>query len=215
MMFSLENKSISRYVSNTEQYNQHRDVLPDYNFAPWGWRNQCYIVGIMCGYLLWLTKDQEVKIDPALNLVLWTVASVLGLFLVFRTYYLPSYDWREAKLYYAARKAGWGFCLAWVTFACCRGYGGIINQFLSWNLWLPISKVSFMTYLFHMLLNWYFFLLQSYPLNYTMWQLTVFFVPQVWLSLLAGLLGCLTLELPFGKIQKMLIQRLMTLCGAR
>ena len=169
----------------------------------------------MCGYLLWLTKDKEVKIDRSLNLVLWAVVSLLGLFLVYRTHFLPSYDWAEAKLYYTARKAGWGLCLTWVTFSCCRGYGGIVNSFLSWGFWLPISKISFMTYLFHMSLNWYFFLLQSYPLNYTMWQLTVFFVPQVWLSLLAGLLGCLTLELPFGKIQKMLIQRLMTLCGAR
>ena len=157
----------------------------------------------------------DLNIDPALNLVLWTAASVLGLFLVYRTYYLPSYDHREAKLYYAARKAGWGLCLLWVTFACCRGYGGIINHFLSWQFWLPISKVSFMTYLFHMSLNWYFYLLQSYPVNYTMWQLTTMFVPQVWLSLLAGLLGSLTLELPFGKIQKILIQRLLAVCGAK
>ena len=97
----------------------------------------------------------------------------------------------------------------WVTFACCRGYGGFINDFLSWSFWMPISKISFMTYLFHMSLNWYFFLLQPYPVNYTMWQLTSYFVAQVWVCLLAGLLGCITLELPFGKIQKILISRLL------
>ena len=169
----------------------------------------------MCGYLLWLTKDKEVKIDGSLNLVLWAVVSLLGLFLVYRTHFLPSYDWAEAKLYYTARKAGWGLCLTWVTFSCCRGYGGIVNSFLSWGFWLPISKISFMTYLFHMSLNWYFFLLQSYPVNYTMWHLTLLFVPQVWLSLLAGLLGSLTLELPAGKIQKIIIQRLLLICGAK
>ena len=200
---------MSRYVSNPELYDAHIDVLPDYNFAPWGWRNQCYIVGIMCGYLLWLSKDKELNIDPALNLVLWTVASALGLFLVYRTYYLPSYDHREAKLYYAARKAGWGLCLLWVTFACCRGYGGIVNHFLSWQLWLPISKVSFMTYLFHMAFNFYFFLLQPYPLNYTMWQVTMWFLAQLWVCLLIGLLASLTLELPFGKLQKIIIQRII------
>ena len=200
---------MSRYVINKEQYNEHRDVLPDYNFAPWGWRNQAYMVGILCGYLLWLTRDKEVKISPALNLVLWAVVSLLGLYLVYRTHYLPSYDWREAKLYYAARKAAWGFCLLWVTFACCRGYGGLVNHFLSWSFWLPISKVSFMTYLFHMAFNFYFFLLQPYPLNYTMWQVTAWFMAQLWLGLLIGLLACLTLELPFGKLQKMLIQRII------
>ena len=99
----------------------------------------------------------------------------------------------------------------WVTFACCRGYGGFINDFLSWGFWLPISKVSFMAYLFHMSINWEFFLLQSYQLDYSLWQLTAWFVPQVWVCLLAGLLGSLTLELPFGKIQKILIQQLLKL----
>ena len=68
-----------------------------------------------------------------------------------------------------------------------------------------------MTYLFHMSLNWYFFLLQSYPVDYSMWQMTEMFVPQVWVCLLAGLLGSLTLEIPFGKVQKILIQQLLNL----
>ena len=68
-----------------------------------------------------------------------------------------------------------------------------------------------MAYLFHMSINWEFFLLQSYQLDYSLWQLTAWFVPQVWVCLLAGLLGSLTLELPFGKIQKILIQQLLKL----
>ena len=169
----------------------------------------------MCGYLLWLTKDKEVKIDGSLNLVLWAVVSLLGLFLVYRTHFLPSYDWAEAKLYYTARKAGWGLCLTWVTFSCCRGYGGIVNSFLSWGFWLPISKVSFMTYLFHMAFNFYFFLLQPYPVTYSMWLVTEWFVGQLWVCLLLGLLGTLTLELPAGKLQKILLQRLARPSGAK
>ena len=114
-------------------------------------------------------------------------------------------------MYFALRKSAWGLCLLWVTFACCRGYGGVVNDFLSWQFWLPISKLSFMTYLFHMSLNWQFFLFQSYQLDYSMWQLTALFVPQVWVCLLAGLLGTLTLEIPFGKVQKILIQQLLKL----
>ena len=210
---------LCRYITNYEQYKGwERDYrLPDYNFSPWGWRSQCYIIGIMTGYILYRTKDNPVVIDRRLNLVVWFNALVLGLLLVYRPY--RDFDWEsrltldrvEARSYYAARKAGWGLCLAWVTFACCRGYGGVVNDFLSWNFWLPISKISFMTYLFHMSLNWYFFLLQPFPLDFSMWQLTVWFIAQIWFCLLAGLLGCLTLELPFGKIQKIIIQKLLKL----
>ena len=171
----------------------------------------------MTGYILWLTKDKTVVINRKLNVLIWANAVVLGLLLVFRPY--RDFRWDsgkdidlvEGRSFYAFRKAGWGLCLMWVTFSCCRGYGGIVNDFLSWGFWHPISKVSFMTYLFHMSLNWYFFLLQPYPVNFSMWQLTSLFVPQVWICLLAGLLSCLTLELPFGKVQKILIQQLLRL----
>ena len=169
----------------------------------------------MTGYLLWITKDKKVVINRTLNALVWFNVIVLGLMLVYRTYrgfhnekLVDKAEWRS---YYAFRKAAWGFCLMWVTFSCCRGYGGVINHFLSWSFWLPISKISFMTYLFHMSINWEFFLLQSYQLDYSLWQLTAWFVPQVWVCLLAGLLGSLTLELPFGKIQKILIQQLLKL----
>ena len=38
-----------------------------------------------------------------------------------------------------------------------QGYGGLINDFLSWGVWGTISKMSFMTYLFHMQIDWYYY----------------------------------------------------------
>ena len=191
--------------------------LPSYNFAPWGWRNQCYLIGLLCGYLLYLTKDNQFRMDRTLNIILWNLVSLLGLFLVYGSYLMdipnqaaPGVDIPvKAQVYYALRKSAWGFCLLWVTFSCCRGYGGVVNDFLSWQFWLPISKISFMTYLFHMSWNFFFFLAQQYGLNFTMWQVTIWFVAQVWVDLGLGLIGCLTLEIPFGKIQKILIQKLI------
>ena len=162
----------------------------------------------MTGYLLYLTKDRAVNIYRLINIIIWLAVITLGLVLVYR----PYFSWEtytQVKLFYAYRKAGWGLCLLWVTFACSRGYGWVINHFLSWGFWLPISKVSFMTYLFHMAFNFYFFLLQPYPLNYTMWQVTMWFLAQLWVCLLIGLLASLTLELPFGKLQKIIIQRII------
>ena len=166
------------------------------------------------GYLLYLTKDRAVNIHCLVNIILWLAAITLGLVLVYRPYFHWE-SWNQIKFYYAYRKAAWGLCLMWVTFACCRGYGGIINSFLSWGFWLPISKVSFMTYLFHLAFNFYFFLLQPYPVTYSMWLVTEWFVGQLWVCLLLGLLGTLTLELPAGKLQKILLQRLARPSGAK
>ena len=50
---------------------------------------------------------------------------------------------------------------------------------------------------------------QDYNVDFSMWLLTEVFVAQLGFDLFIGLIGCLTLELPFGKIQKLLLQKLL------
>ena len=81
-------RTLYRYCGNYIKYMQWESDyhLPPYNFCPWGWRSQCYILGIMTGYLLWVTKDKKVVIDKKLNLLIWFNAIVLGLLLVYRNF---------------------------------------------------------------------------------------------------------------------------------
>ena len=192
-----------------EEYaGQHS--LPPFNFAPWGFRGQSYVMGLMMGYILYCTKDSNIKIDGTLNIIIWQIIAFIGLALIYGPYWLPGPGPEQYNyLYRVLFKLGWSLLLSWVTFACCKGHGGIVNDFLSWSFWLPISKISFMTYLFHMSFNWYYFGMQNYNVDFTMWLLTEIFVAQVAVCLFIGLIGCLTLELPFGKIQKLLMQRLL------
>ena len=83
---------------------------------------------------------------------------------------------------------------------------GLINDFLSWGVWASIAKISFMTYLFHMGPNFDFFLAMGYNVDASMWLFTEIFVGQLFVDFFFGLLGCLILELPFGKVQKILIE---------
>ena len=50
---------------------------------------------------------------------------------------------------------------------------------------------------------------QDYNVDFSMWLLTEVFVAQLGFDLFIGLMGCLTLELPFSKIQKLLLQKLL------
>ena len=117
--------------------------------------------------------------------------------------------YEKYRPYLVFRKFGWGLSLSWITFSCVKGYGGIINDFLSWGLWTPISKISFMTYLFHMSFNYYYYLEQGYNVDVSFWLFTEIFVSQLIVCLFYGIIGCLTLELPYGKIQKLLISQLV------
>ena len=193
-------------MAAVDTYNKQH-YLPDWNYAPWGCRSHCYMLGLMMGYILHTTKDKNIRINRGVNIGLWTLAFLLGVAQVYGPYDVDT--WLEYRAWMSLYKVSWGLCLSWVVFACVKGYGGPVNDLLSWGLWSPISKISFMTYLFHMSFNWYYFAMQDYNVDYSMWLLTEIFVAQVAVCLFIGLLGCLTLELPFGKIQKLLIQRLL------
>ena len=178
--------------------------MPPWNFSPLGYRNQCYLFGLLMGYILHRTKDKKIEISRLANILIWCLAAVVALCLVYGPHWIETVN--EYRAYLTFHKFCWGLVLSWVTFACIKGYGGVVNDLLSWGLWIPISKISFMTYLFHMSFNFYYHAAQGYNVDYTSWLLTEIFVPQLFVCLFIGLIATVTLELPFGKIQKLLIE---------
>ena len=116
-------------------------------------------MGLMMGYILHVTKDVKIDLSPLTNLAIWSLVFLTAFSLVYGPHSIdninPLNDTEEQRTLETMWKFGWGLVLSWVTFACVRGYGGIVNDFLSWGVWASISKISFMTYLFHMSLNWW------------------------------------------------------------
>ena len=183
-----------------------KSPMPNWNFSPLGYRNQCYLFGLLMGFILHSTKNKKIELSRLANLIIWCLVAILAICLIYGPHSMSE---DETKVYYVFHKFCWGIVLSWVTFACIKGYGGVVNDLLSWGLWIPISRISFMTYLFHMSLNFSYFAAQGYNLDYSLWLMTELFVPQLFVCLFVGLMATLTLELPFGKIQKILIELLI------
>ena len=108
------------------------------------------------GHLLHITKGRKINIPPTVNLLIWEAVLLLFSALVYAPYHTDLEDFEDgmassdspiARFWYACSHMMWGLCLSWLVFACCRGLGGIVNDFLTWPGWIPIAKISFMTYL--------------------------------------------------------------------
>ena len=197
------------YAFNMDLWDSisEKNDLPTWSFSPWGDRSMCYLIGLMTGYILHVSKDKKIKIHWLMNIIIWLLVALIALACVYSVWSIDTYE--KYRPYLVFRKFGWGLSLSWITFSCVKGYGGIINDFLSWGLWTPISKISFMTYLFHMSFNYYYYLEQGYNVDVSFWLFTEIFVSQLIVCLFYGIIGCLTLELPYGKIQKLLISQLV------
>merc|ERR1711879_751607 len=61
-------------------------------------------------------------------------------------------EWpREARVAFETiRRPAWAAVIGWIVLACASGWGGFINSVLSWDGWLPLSRLSYCAYLVHL-----------------------------------------------------------------
>ncbi|KAJ7365133.1 hypothetical protein OS493_007782 [Desmophyllum pertusum] len=133
-----------------------------------------YLVGIALGYLIHVEKATLGK--SPLNkiprqifaLVGWFLAIGLGVSSVYGVYTFYKKDGRpfnlaENVIYGTFSRFVWGLALAWVIYACNKGYGSLVNKFLSASYWIPLSRLTYSAYLVHpLVLGAYFGSFQTY-----------------------------------------------------
>ncbi|KAG0445736.1 hypothetical protein HPB47_014609, partial [Ixodes persulcatus] len=137
-------------VSVTEEASTLIDTLNDYYILPF-YHAVCFFAG--CITLLLVEKYREVRVSKLVQASLWCIGLSCGVYDLFM-----KIDWYRSrdptsetgKLFFAfSDRIVWSICLAWITFACSTGRGGILNRFLSWDGFVPLSKLSFGVYLIH------------------------------------------------------------------
>ncbi|XP_035687103.1 nose resistant to fluoxetine protein 6-like [Branchiostoma floridae] len=181
-----------------------------YRYTTYRWsftRMAPYIIGILLGYLLFRT-DRKVPDTPntrKLMMLGWLVGTAFALVALVTPYgaseanLLGHAAWRtfERSLFAAG--------VAWVVYACCVGYGGIVSEFLSWSGWMPLSRLTYTAYIIHPMI------IQAYYMDYkgamlyssvTWWFM---FVSFSFMSLVCGFAASMMAEAPFLELEKILL----------
>lgn len=127
-------------------------LFTGYYLVPWC-RAGPLIIGMVVGIILHKTKCR-VKINLGLVLLGWLCALGTMAAVVFSTYD----EYREGggrwsfsahAAYDTIARSAWAVGLGWMVFACSTGYGGVISRFLGWDLFLPLSRLVYPTFLTH------------------------------------------------------------------
>jgi len=134
--------------------DEHSTDMMDHGYAlPWI-RCTVWLTGIGLGYLLHRLRGKQVTLQWWLWLAGWVLAIGTGLSVVYgMTNYQMSYQTYTkavAVAYGGLHRFAWGLAVSWVIFACVTGYGGFINTFLSYPGFIPLSRLTYCTYLVHL-----------------------------------------------------------------
>ncbi|KAH8325600.1 hypothetical protein KR067_002172, partial [Drosophila pandora] len=112
-----------------------------------------YLVGILFGYFLHLSRGKKFKLNPIAVLLGWLVGLGLLFTCITSVYHASNISIATEACYVTLTRIAWPLGLCWVVFACMNGYGYLANSFLSSPLWQPMSRLSYAAYIFHMFIE--------------------------------------------------------------
>jgi len=186
--------------------NYHERFRADVYFTPWC-RICVYMVGLLTGLIIYTTK-RKIKMNKAVVLLGWTVTVATGMSIVYGLYPATSeprqLDVPVAAFYNAISRPLWGACVSWVIIACTSGYGGPVTTFLNWSFFLPISRLTYSTYLIHLYVIYWQNGVQERMFHYSHAWLAYTFIGHVIVSFGLGFIASLFIEWPCQEFQRKL-----------
>ena len=182
-------------------------------YAPWA-RYQAYLVGILLGYILHHTRGKAVSINEVVNIIMWQVAFLSAFAVVYGLYDMrvtSEITLFSATMYNTFQRIAWNCSVAWVIFSCVKGYGGIVNDFLSWSFFAPLARLTFCAYLIHINLMQMFdnSVIKSFPYDFSMWTSVWFFLGSMMITLAVAFGLALVFESPSVRLEKLIITTLL------
>ncbi|KAK2175029.1 hypothetical protein NP493_758g01001 [Ridgeia piscesae] len=205
--FVAANAFIDGTNINITQLTEFFDVIYQ---TPWC-RVGPYLVGVLVGYLLYITKGQVRMPWFAVGLWGWTVATVGNVSVVYGLYNMMNghpVSVGVSAFYNAVSRTVWAIGVAWVIFACVTGHGGFVNKLLSWPALVPLSRMTYMTYLVHPIVYVFFFGTRQQLMMLDDTILVVMFLGLLVLSYGVAFLLTITIESPMMALEKVFLPRL-------
>ena len=188
----------------TDHMDYHFWPIPYY--VPWK-RAQPYLLGLLVGYALYKTRGIQLNINPVINTLLWQASFLLAFAIVYGnpTHNLGDDATDVSKIIYQGlMRLVWPLSLCWPIFSCVRGYGGIVNDFLSWEGFLPLARLTYIAYLIHLdivIPAMGYNILTTVDLS--LWLETGLFLSALVFTMALAFFLSLAFEAPFIKLEKL------------
>lgn len=169
-----------------------------------------YIIGLLLGYILFSIKNRQIRLSKLVVACGWTLSITNCFTIVFGIYSFEQLDYDGSifmdATYESVIRVLWAASLSWMIFACVKGYGSVINWFLSLSFWQPLGKLSYSIYLLHYPLQIYFMSTQRQPEYFSNARAIHKFWGDFMLTVFLAVIWVLTFEMPILGMQELMFK---------
>ncbi|CAG7823120.1 unnamed protein product [Allacma fusca] len=110
----------------------------------------------------------------------------------------------HSAIYAGIHRQVFSISIAWIVFACVTGYGGWVNSFLSWKVFMPLGRLTFCMYITSNHLQLIYHLMQPHAAHSSVYNTVYLFFAHLVMSGLVAYLLTTSVETPFMQLEKML-----------
>ncbi|KAL3266698.1 hypothetical protein HHI36_010860 [Cryptolaemus montrouzieri] len=123
-----------------------------YLYTPTHIRVPPWLFGALTGYFIAKNKDKIIFLSKFQVYSLWilSLGALLFVLLIQKCYHNVEYDAFSSGLYNAFARPIWGIAICIIILLCVFGYGGLINTFLSCNIFNILIRINYAIYLIQM-----------------------------------------------------------------
>ncbi|XP_072014772.1 nose resistant to fluoxetine protein 6-like [Amphiura filiformis] len=175
---------------------------------PWV-RINCYLVGMIAGYVLYEMSKKQWKIPKWGALLGWCYALATGVGMVYGLYGTSQGHYQtqpQAVFYQTVSRTLWSSAVAWVAFACAIGKGGPVNSILGWSAFAPLAKLAYCAYLLHPIVMNVYYMSAVTPFHaISDYNIIYLFLGNLVLSYAAAYIMSVCAEAPFMALEKLIL----------
>jgi len=198
------------YGASNEEYNSYYSVYisPLTRFAP-------YATGMVVGYAIFKSRMQY-RMKWYTNAIGWALAIGVALAVLYGQHGRANgHAWTQgtSDFYEAVHRFSWSLSVAWVIFACVNGYGGPVNALLSWRAFIPLSRLTYMTYLIHPLVIFLFYESRRDLIHFSHSQMVWYFLGNLCMTYGMAIVASLAFEAPMMGLEKVVFHNTKTSSG--
>lgn len=173
-------------------------------------RIQTFLVGIWLAWILHKTRGKKVVLPKLVVVLFWALSTATAPLLLYsiQPWFDPDKEIPKVAglLYAGLSRVAWGLVVSWVIFACIKGYGGLVNSFLSWSVFMPLGRLCYCVYLVSLHLQMILHIRFTQPLRYDTYTQINFFMAHMLMSYMVGFVCTLLFESPFMILQKLIFE---------
>ena len=171
-----------------------------------------YAMGTFIGYLIVRHLEKPIRLSLSTLILGWIIAPICSIYVLlctrewndYRTEDTPSLT--TSVVFSVLQRVFWTLGIAWVSFVCAIGQGGIVNRLLSSKVFIPFSRLSYSIYMVHLIPIF----LRANSLKYTRAWDDYEFISWGFFNILLGIFAAYILfaifESPINSLEKLIFR---------